>query len=121
MALNQDFLLGFVSGTVVGAVGYRLYEQNSGQLQRLLHGIVSFLSPCVLPLVPAYLGQLTAIAVAGSAVGRPAVALARGPSRARVRRRVRAVFTVLGRHRHVRRRTAGRLPAGAARRSAGSC
>ena len=36
MALNQDFLLGFVSGTVVGAVGYRLYEQNSGQLQRLL-------------------------------------------------------------------------------------
>ncbi|KAA9030619.1 hypothetical protein [Niallia endozanthoxylica] len=36
MAINQDFLLGFVSGTVVGAVGYRLYEQNSGQLQRLL-------------------------------------------------------------------------------------
>lgn len=36
MAFNQDFLLGFVSGTVVGAVGYRLYEQNSGQLQRLL-------------------------------------------------------------------------------------
>jgi cytochrome c-type biogenesis protein len=27
-------------------------------------GIVSFLSPCVLPLVPAYLGQLTAVAVA---------------------------------------------------------
>lgn len=25
-----------ISGTVVGAVGYRLYEQNSGQLQRLL-------------------------------------------------------------------------------------
>ncbi|HEV8402417.1 MAG TPA: cytochrome c biogenesis CcdA family protein [Candidatus Limnocylindrales bacterium] len=31
-------------------------------------GVISFLSPCVLPLVPAYLGQLTAIAVAGSAV-----------------------------------------------------
>jgi cytochrome c-type biogenesis protein len=29
-------------------------------------GIISFLSPCVLPLVPAYLGQLTAVAVAGS-------------------------------------------------------
>jgi cytochrome c-type biogenesis protein len=29
-------------------------------------GLISFLSPCVLPLVPAYLGQLTAIAVAGS-------------------------------------------------------
>ncbi len=29
-------------------------------------GLVSFLSPCVLPLVPAYLGQLTAVATAGS-------------------------------------------------------
>jgi hypothetical protein len=43
MALNQDFLLGFVSGTVVGAVGYRLYEQNSGQLQRLLQPAQGFL------------------------------------------------------------------------------
>jgi cytochrome c-type biogenesis protein len=34
-------------------------------------GVISFLSPCVLPLVPAYLGQLTAIAVAGNAAGRP--------------------------------------------------
>jgi cytochrome c-type biogenesis protein len=32
-------------------------------------GLISFLSPCVLPLVPAYLGQLTAVAVAGSAPG----------------------------------------------------
>ena len=32
-------------------------------------GVISFLSPCVLPLVPAYIGQLTAIAVAGSAAG----------------------------------------------------
>ena len=29
-------------------------------------GLISFLSPCVLPLVPAYLGQLTAVAVAGA-------------------------------------------------------
>lgn len=36
MALNKDFLMGFVSGTVVGAVGYRLYEQNSGQLKQLI-------------------------------------------------------------------------------------
>lgn len=36
MALNQDFLMGFLSGTVVGAVGYRLYEQNGDQLQRLV-------------------------------------------------------------------------------------
>ncbi|MFL5779076.1 MAG: cytochrome c biogenesis CcdA family protein [Chloroflexota bacterium] len=29
-------------------------------------GVISFLSPCVLPLVPAYLGQLTAVAVASA-------------------------------------------------------
>jgi cytochrome c-type biogenesis protein len=34
-------------------------------------GLISFLSPCVLPLVPAYLGQLTAVAVAGRAPGEP--------------------------------------------------
>ena len=34
-------------------------------------GVISFLSPCVLPLVPAYLGQLTAVAVAGKAAGTP--------------------------------------------------
>jgi cytochrome c-type biogenesis protein len=32
-------------------------------------GLLSFLSPCVLPLVPAYLGQLTAVAVTSSADG----------------------------------------------------
>jgi cytochrome c-type biogenesis protein len=32
-------------------------------------GLLSFLSPCVLPLVPAYLGQLTAVAVASAAAG----------------------------------------------------
>jgi cytochrome c-type biogenesis protein len=37
-------------------------------------GVLSFLSPCVLPLVPAYLGQLTAVAVAGREGGS-------GPSR----------------------------------------
>ena len=36
MAFNRDFLMGFLSGTVVGAVGYRLYEQNSDQLHRLV-------------------------------------------------------------------------------------
>ncbi|MFB5664052.1 hypothetical protein [Alteribacillus sp. HJP-4] len=29
-------MMGFVSGTVVGAVGYRLYEQNQGQLSQLI-------------------------------------------------------------------------------------
>ena len=38
-------------------------------LVALAAGVISFLSPCVLPLVPAYLGQLTAIAVAGSVDG----------------------------------------------------
>lgn len=32
-------------------------------------GLLSFLSPCVLPLVPAYLGQITAVAVASAAGG----------------------------------------------------
>ena len=54
-------------------------------LVALAAGVLSFLSPCVLPLVPAYLGQLTAVAVAdaerttatapvGAPVGRPAAA-----------------------------------------------
>lgn len=38
-------------------------------LVALAAGIISFLSPCVLPLVPAYLGQLSAIAVASAADG----------------------------------------------------
>lgn len=32
-------------------------------------GVISFLSPCVLPLVPAYLGQLTAVAAASAPAG----------------------------------------------------
>ena len=38
-------------------------------LVALAAGVISFLSPCVLPLVPAYIGQLSAIAVASSADG----------------------------------------------------
>jgi cytochrome c-type biogenesis protein len=59
-------------------------------------GLLSFLSPCVLPLVPAYLGQLTAVAVAGNAAGTP-------PSRWLAMRHALAfvagfgaVFTLLG-------------------------
>ena len=67
-------------------------------LVAILAGVVSFLSPCVLPLVPAYLGQLTAVAVAGStAAGRA------GPSRwLAVRHAIAyvlgfgAVFTLVG-------------------------
>ena len=40
-------------------------------LVALAAGLISFLSPCVLPLVPAYLGQLSAIAVAGADTSRP--------------------------------------------------
>jgi cytochrome c-type biogenesis protein len=65
-------------------------------LVALLAGVISFLSPCVLPLVPAYLGQLTAIAVAGSVDGQQ-------PSRWRLVRHAfayvfgfGAVFTLLG-------------------------
>jgi cytochrome c-type biogenesis protein len=59
-------------------------------------GLISFLSPCVLPLVPAYLGQLTAVAVAGGATDA-------GPSRWMAFRHAVAyvagfgvVFTLLG-------------------------
>ena len=34
-------------------------------------GLLSFLSPCVLPLVPAYVGQLSAVAVVGRSQGEP--------------------------------------------------
>jgi cytochrome c-type biogenesis protein len=61
-------------------------------------GLLSFLSPCVLPLVPAYLGQLTAVAVAGGAEAAPT-----GPSRWLAFRHALAyvagfgsVFTLLG-------------------------
>ena len=58
-------------------------------------GLLSFLSPCVLPLVPAYLGQLSAVAVTGRSSGRPSRWLA-------IRHAIAyvvgfgAVFTVLG-------------------------
>lgn len=38
-------------------------------LVALLAGVISFLSPCVLPVVPAYLGQLTAVAVTDEGEG----------------------------------------------------
>lgn len=72
-------------------------------------GLLSFLSPCVLPLVPAYLGQLTAVAVADAnragAVDLDGVLPARrtGPSRWTAFRHALAyvagfgaVFTLLG-------------------------
>jgi cytochrome c-type biogenesis protein len=65
-------------------------------LVALAAGVISFLSPCVLPLVPAYMGQLTAIAVAGRAAGaRPSRWLAVRHSIAYVLG-FGAVFTALG-------------------------
>ena len=65
-------------------------------LVALAAGVISFLSPCVLPLVPAYVGQLTAIAVAGSASGaRPSRWLAVRHALAYVAG-FGAVFTLLG-------------------------
>src|SRR6266850_4118594 len=58
-------------------------------------GLISFLSPCVLPLVPAYLGQLTAVAVASSGTARPTRWLALRHALAYVLG-FGAVFTVLG-------------------------
>jgi cytochrome c-type biogenesis protein len=66
-------------------------------------GIISFLSPCVLPLVPAYLGQLTAVAVADAGSGARAAIATNGPSRWTAFRHALAyvagfgvVFTLLG-------------------------
>ncbi|HEX6869005.1 MAG TPA: cytochrome c biogenesis protein CcdA [Candidatus Limnocylindrales bacterium] len=65
-------------------------------LVALAAGVISFLSPCVLPLVPAYLGQLTAIAVAGAAPGsRPSRWLAVRHALAYVAG-FGAIFTILG-------------------------
>lgn len=58
-------------------------------------GLLSFLSPCVLPLVPAYIGQLSAVAVVGRAASNPSRWLA-------IRHAIAfvfgfgAVFTILG-------------------------
>lgn len=67
-------------------------------------GLLSFLSPCVLPLVPAYLGQLTAVAVVAHPDDPPAGGAApRPPSRWLAMRHALAyiagfglVFTLLG-------------------------
>jgi cytochrome c-type biogenesis protein len=51
-------------------------------LAAFVAGIISFLSPCVLPVVPAYLGQLGVVAVAGLAAASPGTsgyALPMGP------------------------------------------
>lgn len=54
--------LGIVSGTSgdVGHLGFALAAPLA-----FVAGIISFISPCVLPLVPAYLGFLTGAAVSG--------------------------------------------------------
>ena len=44
-------------------------------------GLLSFLSPCVLPLVPAYIGQLSAVAVADAHQSSTAGELIGGPAR----------------------------------------
>lgn len=70
----------------------------SGELSfgvAVIAGVLSFLSPCVLPLVPAYLGQLTAIAVAGAGTGRPSRWLAFRHAAAYVAG-FTTVFTLLG-------------------------
>jgi cytochrome c-type biogenesis protein len=58
-------------------------------------GLLSFLSPCVLPLVPAYVGQLSAVAVVGRAEGLPSRWLAVRHALAYVVG-FGAVFTALG-------------------------
>ena len=72
-------------------------------------GLLSFLSPCVLPLVPAYLGQLSAVAVVGRAEGSPSRWLAISACD-RLRRRVRIDLHDPRDHGDLRRGPALRLP-----------
>jgi cytochrome c-type biogenesis protein len=58
-------------------------------------GLLSFLSPCVLPLVPAYIGQVSAVAVVGRAAAAPSRWLAMRHAIAYVIG-FGAVFTILG-------------------------
>ena len=58
-------------------------------------GFVSFISPCVLPVVPAYLGQLGAVTAASVVTGGASVAVAQAPA-ARWRLLVHALAFVLG-------------------------
>jgi len=58
-------------------------------------GLLSFLSPCVLPLVPAYIGQLTVVAVVGRASSTPSRWLALRHAVAYVLG-FGAIFTILG-------------------------
>jgi cytochrome c-type biogenesis protein len=50
---------------VIGLIAAEQAGTNLTFAVAVAAGLISFLSPCVLPLVPAYLGQLTAVAVAG--------------------------------------------------------
>ncbi len=97
----------------------RLTEPMSGTdltiLVALAAGVISFLSPCVLPLVPAYLGSAHRDRGRGLGRWRAPVALAGDASCARIRGRVRCRLHGARHHGDVRRRTDRRLPAGAAR------
>ncbi|MCI1921894.1 MAG: hypothetical protein LKJ22_08215 [Liquorilactobacillus nagelii] len=33
---DKDFFIGFVSGTIVGATGYKLYEDNASELKKFV-------------------------------------------------------------------------------------
>jgi len=77
--------------------------ENLTILVAVAAGVISFLSPCVLPLVPAYLGQLTAVAVADAArIGSDAAGATRASRWTAFRHALAyvagfgAVFTALG-------------------------
>jgi cytochrome c-type biogenesis protein len=89
-------LAGLAAGTVAPAGQAASSGTDLSILVAVAAGLISFLSPCVLPLVPAYLAQLTAVAVAGGGEGaRPSRWLALSNAAAYVAG-FGLVFTVLG-------------------------
>jgi hypothetical protein len=39
MVNTREFWFGFVAGAITGVIGYRLYEQNGSQLQKLIQPV----------------------------------------------------------------------------------
>src|SRR5512139_768326 len=74
-------------------------EENVTLLAAFGAGLLSFISPCVLPLIPGYLSYISGLSLEemrGSAGGAPAAVAVRAPARARRRVLISSLAFVLG-------------------------